>query len=426
MLWGIIICLLLLSAMVYLIIASPFFQVNGLKQKHIVIIFSLKIVGGIGLYLLYTIHYSDRTNADIFKYFDDAEVIAEHPNYEISAAADILNPFSIESPKKRDILSNTQHWDRGEQLLPNDNRQMIRLNLLLWPISKGFYFFHLLFFSCLSFLGSMAIYHFFKENCSVPGDILFLCLTIPPSLLLWTSGLLKESFLFFALGFFLYSVQIVIKKPNLNRLPLLLFFLLLLLGIKSYLIVCILPSILIYLLLQKFKLKYSLAITFSFILLTGILLKDQLIYEVVRVQSNFTELALESNANSYFEMDRIQSLKDLVFQIPNSFYNVWILPLIPLEANLFSWISAAESWFYFSLFLLPIFSFNRDWKLQFKTLSFCILFVLSLSVLIGSTIPILGAIVRYRTPLIPFFLIALFTFVDWKKLSLFNSKPLSK
>ena len=49
---------------------------------------------------------------------------------------------------------------------------------------------------------------------------------------------------------------------------------------------------------------------------------------------------------------------------------------------------------------------------------FALFFVLSLALLIGSVTPVLGAVVRYKAPMLPFLVFALFQLIDFDKIPL--------
>ena len=96
-------------------------------------------------------------------------------------------------------------WSRSYNFgLINDNQTIIRFNALIQFFSFGNYQIHNILFNLLSFTGLLAIWKFFKTKFEVKKWMLLLSLFLFPTVLLWTSGVLKESILIFALGFFLY------------------------------------------------------------------------------------------------------------------------------------------------------------------------------------------------------------------------------
>jgi hypothetical protein len=67
--------------------------------------------------------------------------------------------------------------------------------------------------------------------------------------------------------------------------------------------------------------------------------------------------------------------------------------------------------------LMAVFFYNKNFN-NFKLFFFCISFILTLSILIGLLTPVLGAIVRYKTPLLPFLFTALLMLTDKEKMNL--------
>ena len=60
---------------VFLIDRLPVFQHETIKTSTFKILFLVKLLAGFLLYLIYTRYYTDRATADIFRYFDDAEIM---------------------------------------------------------------------------------------------------------------------------------------------------------------------------------------------------------------------------------------------------------------------------------------------------------------------------------------------------------------
>src|ERR1035437_5712477 len=59
----------------WLLLKLRFFNVAGVSPYLFVGIFLVKLLSALALTLIYTYYYTDRTTADIFKYFDDAKII---------------------------------------------------------------------------------------------------------------------------------------------------------------------------------------------------------------------------------------------------------------------------------------------------------------------------------------------------------------
>ncbi|MEO8733942.1 MAG: hypothetical protein ABI373_06400, partial [Flavobacteriales bacterium] len=72
---GILLAIGYVALFLYLIRRSAFFQAPGLERRTVGWLFLLKIAAGTALWWVYTYHYTDRSTADIYKYFDDGNVM---------------------------------------------------------------------------------------------------------------------------------------------------------------------------------------------------------------------------------------------------------------------------------------------------------------------------------------------------------------
>jgi len=99
---------------------------------------------------------------------------------------------------------------------------------------------------------------------------------------------------------------------------------------------------------------------------------------------------------------------------PQAVFNTLLRPL-PNEIGSMLMIPAIIENVLLVIFtLMAIFFHNK--KLQhIRIIYFSLFFCLVLSVITGITTPVLGALVRYRIPVLPFLCIALFLIIDFKK-----------
>ena len=413
-----IISTLLLVTFTVIIFKFDFFHLNGVPRWLIATAFFAKLIGGISIWYIYTYHYTDRSTADIYKYFDDARIIMHASSKDKAMRWQVFLPIKERNERLDAILKDTQHWDKKDVLTFNDNRSIIRIHLLILYLSKGFFHLHTLLFCMFSFLGSIALIHFFQLFSKSNPLILFLLVFFIPSTLLFASGALKESWLFFCLGFFLLNLTHTLLKRRINYLLGTLLFGFLLLSIKSYIILCISPAIL-YLIIQHVNPKRP-YVLFSFIhilLVTVLLYFNPILTETLSAkQSAFMRLAEQAEASSYFEIASFSTLKELIFAIPQAVYNVWLRPLLPMNANLFSVLTSIESLMLISLIGLIFLFYRRPLKHEHSLMLLCVSFIISLSLIIGLVVPILGAVIRYKVPMLPFYSMLILSFIDAKKI----------
>ena len=102
---------LLFTALCYLCITKmPFFRSTQIPIGQLYFYFTLHIFAAIALYMIYTRIYSDRQTADIFKFYDDAELL--YKNLFLSSPIDYFK--LIFGFKNSDLteaaLSKTSFW----------------------------------------------------------------------------------------------------------------------------------------------------------------------------------------------------------------------------------------------------------------------------------------------------------------------------
>lgn len=400
----------------YWIKQSSFFYTKDCPRKLFFLGFGFKFFSALALWFVYTYIYNDRPNADIYKYFDDATYIFEATKNNLKLRYQLLlgleNISSISGSHQ-----GVNYWDSASELLFNDNRTMIRLHLTLYSFSRGFYLVHILFFTFLSFIGSMGLFRFFKHFSTLPSKIVFAISFLPPSLLFWSSAPLKESYLLFSLGIFLFGVSKALKCVTAKAILFVLIGILLLLTIKLYILLSIIPTSLLVILFRDKKITIKPLIAFSLTLLLCILISQDFLVEVFsNKQIQFKELAIETNARSTIRLQPFNNLTEYLMIQPQALFNAFVRPLWPPHWNILTLMTAIEHLFYLGILILPFLFKRKTYQSDRLLILYSATFLIIAGSIIGSTTPILGAIVRYKSPLIPFYLMLVFTLIDFPKL----------
>ena len=100
---------------------------------------------------------------------------------------------------------------------------------------------------------------------------------------------------------------------------------------------------------------------------------------------------------------------------PEAFFNTAFRPHFGDAKNLLMVMSSAENFIIVCIMVLCIL-FSSKKNLNYPLLYFCFSIVVLLFILIGLTIPILGGVVRYKSPVLPFFLIPFLLLLSKEKL----------
>ena len=404
----------------YLIKNWGFFKRSQLNPRFLQVVFTVKFLFTIILYLIYTKYYNDRSTADIFKYFDDSLVmvnaLTESP---IDYFKMLLSLGDNSEYFKNTYYGVMNHWYKEwDTPLFNDNRTMIRINALFGLFSFKNFHIHQLFSSFLSLIGLTAFYRFFKDKIryKVISSILFFFM---PSLLLWASGMLKETFIILFVGLFLISIKKIIQNNHLKDRFLLVASFLVLLLLKPYIIILLTPFIASYYYVEKKELKkpymayiiiFVVALFFTITSRSILGERYDILSEIFKKQADFIRLTQIEQPGSILPVHELKPhLIDFILASPRALYNTVILKLPWQSRSIMELLPLFEN---LGLILLTLFALaNSKWKSFYKNnhLLLTISFGICMMLLIGWTTPVLGAIVRYRVPVLPFWLLSIFS-----------------
>lgn len=271
--------------------------------------FVFKILIGFIFLQVYVYNYPKNIiPSDSIRFFHDAKVL--NGVFFTSEKEYFKLLFSIGNEKEqiRQYLSETHLWDSGRLSILNDFRNVIRLNSLIYFISNGSAFIHVIFMSFLSFIGIQQIFKAISPISKVKPLVVFILLLFIPSMLFWTSGILKEPIVLLGIGLLLRVI--FYKEPIKSKiLPFLISFIILI-GFKPYLLLCLIPA-LIFSLLNKYIFNYkyyksiiSIILTTSVIILLIPKTVNQIVHYAYKRQTNFAlsgkgGLIIEGNSCFY-------------------------------------------------------------------------------------------------------------------------------
>ncbi len=390
-----------------------FFKTTDLKIRFLQAVFLLKFICSVFLWAIYTYYYTDRSTADLYKYFDDSLYLFDAIKTKPADFFKML--FGLDSNEayfREHYYDHMQHWYREWQRpYFNDNRTMIRFNALVRIFSFGNIHIHNLVSAFLSFTGLTAFYKVFKQFIE-KKVWLAIGIFLLPSILFWASGILKESLLIFGLGWFIYSWDKLMQKQYRFGLVFL-FSTLLLMYLKTYIILIFAPLLLAYLLAKtkifsKVWISYALVLGAIFIGSLGVRTLDRnydIYRNIYKKQEDFIRLAKDLNSGSLLDVKPLQpTFKSFVSSFPEALTNSFFMRWPWQSKSIFEWMANLENGVLIALFIFACVK-RRNIKNQLNRILFCGLFVFFLYLLIGYTTPVLGAIVRYRVPALPFWLV---------------------
>lgn len=406
-----------------------FFNDKEISKHWFIVVFGFKVILSIILTSIYTNYYTNRETADIFKYFDDSKVMFDALKTNPIDYFKML--FGIDNDSSYfniNYYNNMEHWYRFyNSNLFSDSHTIIRFNALIRLFSFGYFQVHNVFINFIALIGLTAIYKAFKPYFLNFKKPLFYVIFLIPSVAFWGSGLLKEGILFFALGLFVLHFFKLCNSFSLKSIVIIGGTIILILYTKLYILIALIPAMigyLLYLKLFKGKALLSYSISFISILLLSLFLnvtssKYDPFKQLINKQADFIHLISnpDIDAKSIVYIPIIKDNIDVLKSIPHALSNTILRPFLWEVTSPFILLNALEN---LLLMLLLIIAFLfRTKKITHKNqFYFCLAFVFTLFAIVGITTPVLGAIVRYKIPGLPFLLIALLFIIDLEKLKL--------
>lgn len=416
---------LYLAVMLWSFERLPLFAHSSISRRGLTAFFSLKLLFSIATVLVYTYYYTDRSHADVYKYFDDSKVIydamGEHPRCCFHIVTGV--GYDKDDPELKAVLANTQHFDKKDDGLGEaNNRLVIRLHTLLRFLSHGNIYIHTLFFCFLSFVGCVALYRalqpFFEYG---QGRILILPIFLVPSILFWTSGMLKETLVMCFLGLMAFSAFRVLSFQNIvTNLVLMVVWVLLMYLVKPFIALSFLAGFYVMATVNFKGLPRIITILFGIAMALGVLYLHQTFLceamaSLITKRNDFIHLGMAMNAGSLSDTTIREATCTEPFKlIPAAIYNVFLQPAI-WSPGAMNKLFGLENTLILLFALLSLRYFKWPKRAKMQLAAFSLVFLALSYAVVGITIPIIGALVRYKVFGLLFFIILLLGNISVRK-----------
>lgn len=487
----VVLCCFYVVLFVLILCKSRFFRLSGIPSLYLTGLFLLKILTATWLWSIFIKSYP-ASDADVF--FNDSKVIYDtlfqSPKRFFQLFFGIGEDAALQALRAKMQIWNTSYGT----FLVRDSRTMIRLNVLFRLFSFGYFYVHAVFMCCLSFTGFVYLYKLFAPYLRKWNVLLMIALFLFPSVLFWTSTMLKEGLIFSGLGLLLYHCQCGLRTNYSNKNVIgLITGIVLLVFVKVYVLMALCPALLANFWIaasnhKRIVFKYMMSYLFFLVLIFsgrlvspsfdlvrilqnkqadfinvakgGMVLfhdstyiyvdydvreirlqpyaehlyklkkgfhyasfktgeKDTVMIEGATDTTSFRVLYTYVPARSAFEIHQLKpSLLEVLKNAPVAVFNTLILPSLFTFKKTFAGFILAEN-LLLLVFVLGILIFFSKKDFPMAVVLFCFSFVVILFVLIGLTTPVLGALVRYRIPGIPFLIIGFALIADDQKIKRF-------
>lgn len=284
----------------------------------------------------------------------------------------------------------------------------------------------------ISFISYLSIWQLFKlfRHLTSNQQISMLSTLFIPSILFWGSGISKDTITFAATCYFVYGAYWIIIKRKFKLMIVLLsvISLWLIITIKPYIFLVLFPGTLVWIFfnsIQSIKNKFIRIATVPIILVSSIIIIAFTLNSISSVLGEYStdnimrkaivaqeDLKQDYYGGNSFDIGKIEpTTAGVISKFPIATFYGFYGPTLVHVNNVVMLFSALENTVLlllsFSIFLLrnPVKTLQRLSSEPFLT--FCLLFSVLFAFGIGLSSPNFGALVRFKIPLLPFFLIML-------------------
>lgn len=389
-----------------------FIKDSGIDQRIIIGLFVIRIVAGVinGYINLY--HYSG-TDAAVFH----QQSIVEYHLLFNDPKEYFTNIFKYNSYQHSGLLDITDSfWNNLRSNI------VIKLLSIFNIFSNSNFFINTIFFNFFIFFGSVCFYRIYNQIFPLHKNLLIIALFLLPSFLYFSAGIEKDGLIFLGLGiccynlFFLFKRALSLKKIFLSFIGLLIIFLL-----RNFVLITLIPALTAWFIAEKNKKHLLQTYILVYLFFTVLFFNIRALHPSLNLpqyvssrQIAFIQIAKGGgsaiNINPLFP-----DFRSFLNNAPQALNHSLMRPYLTEK---FTWlyISAAFEIFIYELLFVLFLLFNVRKKITQPFIYFGVFFSLSMFLMIGYTIPIIGAIVRYRSIYMPLILIPMICSLNWNKI----------
>jgi hypothetical protein len=403
---------------------------NKLIQKYFFKGLLFKLFGVVFFCLIYLYYYG---GGDTINYFESsmafAKLFYKNPQHYFEVV------FSKPSIESFFLFDDSTGFPWSYMYFESTTCMVVKITSFFTIITARSYLLTSLLIAFITYFGVWKLFQLFCQYSPRIENRLAWAILYFPSPLFWGSGVSKDTFTYFGTVLFVYSAHefFIKKNRSVAYFSLLIFGVWLILNIKPYILLVLLPGGLLWLFYNKLVLvknKLLLLILFPIILVAVVGIS---FFILGQLGDNMSKFSLDNalNTASATNYDLKQSYyKGSSFNIGD--FDGTIVGMIKLlfpaiNAGLFRpylWESNSAVLFLagienfllltFTIYILFKTKIIGTFKIIFKDpiLLFCIMFSVLFAFMIGLTTSNFGALVRFKIPLIPFFVSALFIIYD--------------
>ncbi|MFM8739699.1 MAG: hypothetical protein ACKOC0_05785, partial [Cytophagales bacterium] len=395
---------------------------DALNRRYFLPALALKMFGAVVLGLIYQFYYP---GGDTF-------------NYHTHGSRHIWNAF-IDSPLAgfklllNDDTTDPELYRYASRILflkDSSSFFVVRIAAVFDLFTASSYAATAILFSVFSFVGSWMLYiTFYQKYPELHKPLAVACLFIP-SVVLWGSGVLKDSIVLACLGMLTYETNRLFSERKLSFFHILVFLFAIycIFSVKKFVLQVFLPSLLLWVFLDQLrKIKSVVVRLLSFPILVCLIVYGGYLsaakvgegdgrYALDKISKTVMITAYDiryytgKGAGSGYDLGELDgTIQSMLWLAPAAVNVTLFRPYLWEVANPLMMFSATES-LLFAIGLLFIF-LNGRWRiiknLVKVDIAFCLMFALVFAFVVGVSTFNFGTLARYKILLLPFFAIAM-------------------
>ena len=395
---------------------------NQYTKKYFIPALSAKFLGAIALGLIYQFYYG---GGDTFNYYHHELVISEAFGESFVTGLKVLFHAPV-SPEISQYVAQMQWYGSPTEYFVAQVAAIFGLFCFDTYLVIG------LMFACLSFAGIWAMYNTFSRISPGAYKELAVSVFFIPSVFFWGSGLMKDSLCIGALGFIFYGFYhaFIEKKYIIKALILAALGIYVLVSVKVYILLSFLPPALIWVFNENNRriksgllrsilrpVFLALGLVAGYLGATNLTAGDDKydvdkIGERTKINQEYLYSLTKDQGSAYNIGSFDGSLGSMASVAPQAVAVTLFRPF-PWEArNPVMVLSALEAIVFIYLTIKMLFGngllrgFGQI--VAQPILTFCFLFSIIFAIGVGTNSGNFGTLVRYKIPLMPFYLSALF------------------
>jgi hypothetical protein len=330
----------------------------------------------------------------------------------------LVNIFHTNTPDAYSRLLDDSHsfWNN------------LRTNLILKMLSifnifslKSFLI-NTLFFNFLIFFGFVALYKVFIKIFPASFYQLIICIFLLPSALFFSSEIHRDGLILLSLSMIIYHLFFILNNQQFSweRILPITLFLLLIFFLRNFVFITLIPAIIAWILSKKFSKHVFICFVSVYVFSTIIFFcsgfissRASLPQYVSSRQQSFIEIG-KMGASTININPLYPNVKSFLMNAPEALDHALLRPYLSKIGSV-QYMPFALEIFIIEISFLIFLIYRKKNILIDPLIYFGVFFSLTMLLITGYTVPIIGAIVRYRSIYLIFLLIPLVCYTDWKK-----------